>query len=442
MKQTFSILLFCLVFQNILTTQQTLKAKIENFAKEKIRKLENTDEEDQSSGESNNTNNTESSDTRPPPPPVIPYLPSPEHEPESADATAENAPVEVNKPVSIKRKTTENKKAQVQVTKFHGFKKPTIKGPGPISFGIFFYFFGRPIARMIILRLRITYFEGLRNLQEAVAAESARSDCIIANESLLTKKLTEEQGANVNYNCEANAMAGDAITANFTINTDIPITMINADGETESLGFEEINFNGDASNEATNLQDNEEEIKGSIYTLKETIATVEKYILKLTGKLEHSRRLIRNLAINNGDTITMKVQNYDDETKIYDCQINGVSSQTKLECNTIDDPIITTVGKVHLSSGNSTNGDLLVVEMDDWESNSKESIETKGSSRYKYFKKSGGLSGGAIAAIVIASVVALAAASIAAIMFRKPTSPKDNTTFVDLKATNIEKISK
>ena len=67
-------------------------------------------------------------------------------------------------------------------------------------------------------------------------------------------------------------------------------------------------------------------------------------------------------------------------------------------------------------------------------------IETpsgSGNSRYTYVKSSSGLSGGAIAGIVIACVVALAAASIAAIMLRKPTPPVENTTIVDLKTDNI-----
>ena len=53
-----------------------------------------------------------------------------------------------------------------------------------------------------------------------------------------------------------------------------------------------------------------------------------------------------------------------------------------------------------------------------------------------YRKNSSGLSGGAIAGIVIACVVVLAAASIAAIMLRKPTPPIDNTTVVGLKTVD------
>ena len=54
-----------------------------------------------------------------------------------------------------------------------------------------------------------------------------------------------------------------------------------------------------------------------------------------------------------------------------------------------------------------------------------------------YRKSSSGLSGGAIAGIVIACVAVLIAAAVAAIMLKKPTPPIDNTTVVDLKQENI-----
>jgi len=60
------------------------------------------------------------------------------------------------------------------------------------------------------------------------------------------------------------------------------------------------------------------------------------------------------------------------------------------------------------------------------------------SSNAVYRKNSSGLSGGAIAGIVIACVVVLIAASVAALMLRKPTvaPPVDNTTAVQLRTVD------
>ena len=62
---------------------------------------------------------------------------------------------------------------------------------------------------------------------------------------------------------------------------------------------------------------------------------------------------------------------------------------------------------------------------------------TGSSSGNVYKKGSSGLSGGAIAGIVIACVAVLVAASVAAIMLRKPTPPVDNTTVTNLQTENI-----
>jgi hypothetical protein len=135
------------------------------------------------------------------------------------------------------------------------------------------------------MRLRITYNKRLGNLQESTTAESARTDCIIVDESLAGKTLSENEGKIVNYNCEANATAGDASRANFTLNTDVPITMVNSNGTSESLNFTEINFNGNAAEESVSIQPNTIVIS-STTILKNTNVSVNNYILIFTGILE------------------------------------------------------------------------------------------------------------------------------------------------------------
>ena len=374
MKHVFLLLLLCLIFQNILTARGTLKMRMAKAAqalklisktKEKnLRKLQNTDVvSDTEDGESSSGNQTETSGVIPDTSvqtslPVENYTDSsPADAPESANATAANANVSVDKPVAVKPKTTGNSKAAVQVTKFHNFKPPTTKGPGKVTFGVFFYFVGRPIVKFIVMRLRITYKSGLRNLQETTA-ESARTDCTLSDPSLAGKTLSEEEGKNVNYNCEANATPGDASTANFTLNTDVPMTMVNANGTSEALDFSEVNFNGDATDESTSLQSNTQTISES-YIFTATSWRFTKKVLVLTGTLSSGRRL-RNLALSEGQTVQMTLVDNSNEGNKYDCILKGVSSSTSsLECDTSNNPLKTTVGKLNLNSGTANNNSTL-----------------------------------------------------------------------------------
>ena len=457
MKHVFSILLLCVIFQSVLTSRRSLRMRMAKVAKamklisdikeKKLRKLdEGTDQSSETeAGATSEANATVSSTERVTPPdtsvetsaPSEEYNdPSPSNAPESANATAANAPVAVDKPVATKPKTTTKTDAKVQVTKFHSFKKPTKPGPGVVTFGTFIYFLGRPIVKFIVLRLRITYRSLFRNLQEATA-ESARTDCEIEDKSLLGKTLGPEDGANVNYICEANATQGDVTTANFTLNTDVPMAMVNANGTMESLDFTEVNFNGDSAETASSLQENVIEMsQDSSYYLKESIAYIDKYILILSGRLSNSR-LLRRLALNEG-TIKMNLSNTDGSTNEYECYISGDSSDSKnLTCDTQSNPLRSTVRDLHLSSGTNDDKQTLFIEMKNATGNASYPIVPSPGNKYTYSRSSSGLSGGAIAGIVIACVVALAAASIAAIMLRKPSPPVDNTTIVDLKTETI-----
>ena len=438
MRHILSLVLFCLIFQNIMADYRlarklkltkfalTLKALVQRKEK-KLRRLQGTDKNDEPVDTTVQTSA-----------PVTNYTETPKDQAEQGEATAENAKVEASKPIGKPNKS-DNNKAPVQFSKFHGFKKPTKKGPGLVNFNVFFYFFRIPIPKFVVLRLRITYVGGrLRSLQNA-EAESARTDCTVKDPNLAGKNLSEEEGQNVNFDCEANATLGDASTASYSLNTDIPLTLVNADGNTKTLNFSNVNFNGDTGDAATNIEEGSvAEIK-DVITIKEAEAFFEGYIFKIIGKCSKSRRL-RNL-LSEGGQVEMDFKNEEDEVKKYQCTINGITTEnenSELSCNTASDPLRTNVGKVHLSSGSSTDGTLVSIEMNNSDSNSTALLVPSGGVNNRYYSKSSsGLSGGAIAGIVIACVVVLAAASIAAILLRKPSPPIDNTTVVNLKSDNI-----
>ena len=403
----------------------TLKALVQRKEK-KLRRLQKTDQNDEPVDTTVQTSA-----------PVTNYTETPKDQAEQGEATAENAKVEASKPIGKPNKSDKNK-APVQFSKFHGFKKPTRRGPGPVNFNVFFYFFGIPIPKFVVLRLRINYVGGrLRSLQNAVA-ESARTDCKVKDPNLAGKTLSKEEGQNVNFDCEANATLGDASTASYSLNTDIPLTLVNADGKTETLGFDDVNFNGDTGDAATNIEEGSVAEINDVITIKEAEAFFEGYIFKIIGNCSKSRRL-RNL-LEEGGQVEMDFKNEEDAVKKYQCTINGTTEKenTELSCDTSSYPLRTNVGKVHLSSGSSTDGTLVSIEMNNSDSNSTALLVPSGGANNRYYSKSSsGLSGGAIAGIVIACVVVLAAASIAAILLRKPSPPTDNTTVVDLKAENL-----
>ena len=354
---------------------------------------------------------------------------------DSGDAKKEDTSVDSNLPVSTKGHSKNIKDASIQIMKFHSFKAP--QGPGLISFCSFFYFIGRAIPYRIIYRLRITYNSRLRNL-EAGKADSLKTNCTIKDST--KAGTTPTNGENVNYECTANA-TGNANNAKIQLNTDYDLIMEDADGnDMGSLSFDEISFNGNATEEGDDIGSNKDVID-SHSTLKNVVASFNKYILKLSGTLVQSRRLLRRLALTEGQKVEMNLntnENGQDVIMPYECTIEGVSSYpTALNCDTSDNPINTNVDKLHLSTGKSSDGTLLTVEMKNWQNNGTYNLAPTGSN-YFYSKSSSGLSGGAIAGIIIACVVVLLAASIIAVMLRKPsTPPVENTTVVELRNNPI-----
>ena len=379
--------------------------------------------------------------------PDVPYNDTGNDNPESSDPFGENTELPPNKPFNPPQKGN-NKNANIQPVKFHSYSaKKTTDASGntitTIEFRVYIYIFGIPIPKVIVYRLRITRKSKLRSLDDS-GDESLKSECKLSDPNLAGQNATE--GKAPNYDCTADSKNDIGDDAQVAINTDVDFAYSKPDGSFEFLGFDQISFNGNSSEEATNLQQSKEEVPDfDVLKNGDIIDDGDRHTLRIQGTQQ------RGGVFGLGENITMSFENLykdgEDNVEPYECTINSTNPFI-LNCDTSSHSIRTSPKSLHLSSGVknisvtqsrraevTVKQKLLMIEMKEPNNTYTYDYYTTGSNA-KYRKKSSGLSGGAIAGIVIASVVVLVAASIAAIMLRKPSPPIDNSTVVGLKSTD------
>ena len=379
----------------------------------------------------------------------IPYNDTGDRNPESSDPFGENTILPPNKPFNTPKKG-DNKNAKIQPVKFHSYSaKKTTDASGntitTIEFRVYIYIFGIPIPKVIVYRLRITRKSKLRSLDDS-GDESLKSECKLSDSDLSLAGQNATEGKAPNYDCTADSKNDIGDDAQVAINTDVDFAYSKPDGSFEFLGFDEISFNGNSSEEATNLQQSTEEVP-DFATLKDgnILDDGDTHTLRINGTQMPGGKF------GLGENVTMSFENLykevEDNVEPYECTINSTTPFI-LNCDTSKHSIRTSPQSLHLSSGVmnisvtqsrraevTVKQKLLMIEMKEPNNTYTYDYYTTGSNA-KYRKKSSGLSGGAIAGIVIASVVVLVAASIAAIMLRKPSPPIDNSTVVGLKSTD------
>ena len=164
-------------------------------------------------------------------------------------------------------------------------------------------------------------------------------------------------------------------------------------------------------------------------------------VIKMRLRLLYATSRLRNLEDALAQSVTSKC-NIVDSTKVGD---TGTGEDIDYSCTAPKEPNMM-VSNVNLDTTVPMDIDGETVKFDDVNfseeaarqaDNITDATGSKDSGSNVYRKSSSGLSGGAIAGIVIACVVVLIAAAVAAIMLRKPTPPIENTTVVDLKQDNI-----
>ena len=442
MKKTLFILLFALLFENVFLGPSPLAKRIARVGKiyreKKLRELQNSDE-------------SQAQDT------------DKETEQQEGEHTTADAPaiiVDVSVPVSTKgykkkksspsssSSSSKRPATSLKINKFYNYVAPQ---PKVITYNTLFSFLNVIIARIISLRLRIAYsFGRLRNLQDESAAESVPSTCYINNPELAGKNGT---GGNIKYDCNATTTYNATDITNVTINTDVPLKADN-----QSFSFENVTFNGNASEEAANLVEATDQVEGEPIDIRDADITVEEDKVVFTGTVAGDEGASTAKAMYDGkETFTMLLSDFssgEEKFEEYDCQISsytadGDNGKVDMTCETpnknlknpnafnFDDSLSVGGDRVvtlHMKEGVSTPVNWEVVSTDT--DTTTDATKTDAVNNISYRKNSSGLSGGAIAGIVIACAVVLIAASIVAMMLRKPAPPLDNTTVVGLKTVD------
>ena len=443
MKKTLFILLFALLFENVFLGPSPLAKRIARIGKiyreKKLRELQNSDE----SQAQDTDKETE------------------QQEGEHIEVDAPAVVVDVSVPVSTKgykkKKSSPSSSSpstrpatSLKINKFYNYVAPP-EQPKVIRYNTLFSFLNVIIAFTINLRLRIAYsFGRLRNLQDdESAAESVPSTCYINNPELAGKNGT---GGNIKYDCNATTTYNATDITNVTINTDVPLKADN-----QSFSFENVTFNGNSSEEAANLVEAKDQIEGDPIDIRDADITVEEDKVVFTGTVAGDEGASTAKAMYDGkETFTMLLSDFssgEESFQEYDCQISsytadGDNGKVDMSCKTpnknlknpnsfnFDDSL--SIGErvvtLHMKEGVSTPVNWEVVSTDT--DKTTDATKTDAVNNISYRKNSSGLSGGAIAGIVIACAVVLIAASIVAMMLRKPAPPLDNTTVVGLKTVD------
>ena len=410
MKNVLSFLFLCFIVQTISTSMDLKNRK----TRETIRKLQGTDLEDD----------------------IIPntYISDLPKEAENTTAEPETFTGDYKLPpaistTSFNETTNTDSPVALQVRKFHKFEKKNKS----IKFGLFLYYLNMPIAETVIMRLAIKYnTRRLRSLQnDQITGESTPTTCQIKND-FRNRIGKNGDGENIDYDCTAQTSVDTSKIQNVVLDPTMPMVV----GKS-AISFNDVEFTEDSKDGTQNLLDISSVPSG---ILDETTASMIDNKLIIKGILKPSDTLNQNQN-QNFDLELYDLSN--NEMKTVSCKVNEIktnSGSCTIECDTVKTPLSTNLGNLTLAK--SSNPEKLYLKINTDKSKDQNQIITSESinnSNVLSNKSSSGLSGGAIAGIVIACVAVLAAASIIAICLRRP-KPVVDTTITVMGLQNGENI--
>ena len=300
-----------------------------------------------------------------------------------------------------------NATAGLQFLNFGGYSYSS----GTITFNIFFYFL-IAIPKKIWVPL-IVHSRRLRSLADT----ESEAEC----EPVGTESEKDSQGGvSQKFKCTASVDPSLAVSG-VEIDPNKPIYIDDGSGKKKYEG--ETSFSKEASEQASNIQNCEEDI--------DKLLMLQEGVLKGTGDSDGKFQVTGNLVKIADTQLNLNLTNSTGEKVIVPCSITSGDGSATLDC-TVSEQLKD--AEIHMRSGLTDDKKTkIVMNMKDGES--AKISESPTSNTANYHKSSSGLSGGAIAGIVIACVVVLIAAAVAAIMLRKPSvPPTDNTTVTGLNA--------
>jgi hypothetical protein len=312
--------------------------------------------------------------------------------------------------------------SSVQLLLFSGFTSPVLSTY--IRFNVFFSFTGIKPALFVVFTISINYRSSYyRDLQGQLKNETA--NCTIDD----SEDKESLEGNPVKYNCAA-PKENNSFIEHAEALSDYRLN----GGEIISL--DEINLSEEAIVGASNLQLQYKGINKLYYLQEAKVETFANYF--------NIKGIVKDDDYNGNKDDKLILTIYDNTTnpskeQNINCEITEKSGKNyTIKC----EPTSNIKGSLYLSGllNNDNNKTLIINNTDAYKDIFEFNIEnpSKNSTvpihRDNYRKTSSGLSGGAIAGIVIACAVVLIIASIVAMMVRKPVSPLDNSSsIVDLR---------
>ena len=243
-----------------------------------------------------------------------------------------------------------NKSAKIQIISFANFEREE----GEIQFSTFFYFLGKKIAKHILLPITIIYSEN---------TQAETSNCTIKDERLI---VFEGKGNIIDYKCGTDITSEGEIET-IAIDKHSELTLIDKNGDNEKLPFDQVNFNGNSSNESQNIQERTLKVSkvGKLENSEIEFPVQVNYFI-INGALDQKRLFSKDEKIN---FIFLDISNEEKTAQTYTCKIKEIDPKCIIECNTTNNTIYSTIMDMHLSPGFSDSNGLLVIEMKNWENN-------------------------------------------------------------------------